>query len=94
LNYFNSLSIYSHDLEILDFYNKINLVPFGEFLPFENILKKFGLSAITNNYQSFSKGQDRKIIEIKREDFSLKILPLICYEIIYSGKIFKNQVLI
>ena len=91
INYFNSLSIYSHDLEILDFYNKINLVPFGEFLPFENILKKFGLSTITNNYQSFSKGQDRKIIEIKRDDFSLKILPLICYEIIYSGKIFQNQ---
>ena len=91
INYFNSLSIYGHDLEILDFYNKINLVPFGEFLPFENILKKFGLSAITNNYQSFSKGQDRKIIEIKRDDFSLKILPLICYEIIYSGEIFQNQ---
>ena len=91
INYFNSLSVYGHDLEILDFYNKINLVPFGEFLPFENILKKFGLSAITNNYQSFSKGQDRKIIEIKRDDFSLKILPLICYEIIYSGKIFQNQ---
>ncbi|MDC1454351.1 apolipoprotein N-acyltransferase [Pelagibacteraceae bacterium] len=91
INYFNTLSIYSHDLEILDFYNKINLVPFGEFLPFEKILKKFGLSIITNNYQSFSKGQDRKIIEIKRDDFSLKILPLICYEIIYSGKIFQNK---
>jgi len=91
INYFNSLSIYGHDLEILDFYNKINLVPFGEFLPFENILKKFGLSTITNNYQSFSKGQDREIIEIKRDDFYLKILPLICYEIIYSGKIFQNQ---
>ena len=91
IDYFNSLSIYGYDLEILDFYNKINLVPFGEFLPFENILKKFGLSAITNNYQSFSKGQDREIIEIKRDDFSLKILPLICYEIIYSGKIFQNQ---
>ena len=90
IKYFNSLSIYNHNLEILNFYKKINLVPFGEFLPFENILKKFGLSVITNNYQSFSSGDDRKIIEIKRDDFSLKILPLICYEIIYSGKIFKN----
>ena len=90
INYFNSLSIYDHNLEILNFYNKINLVPFGEFLPFENILKKFGLSVITNNYQSFSSGKDRKIIELKRDNFSLKILPLICYEIIYSGKIFKN----
>jgi len=58
-------------------------------------LKKFGLSVITNNYQSFSSGEDRKIINIKRDDFSLKILPLICYEIIYSGKIYLiTQILI
>ena len=91
INYFNSLSIYDHNLEILNYYNKINLVPFGEFLPFETILKKFGLSVITNNYQSFSSGNDRKIIKITVNDFSLTILPLICYEIIYSGKIFKNS---
>jgi apolipoprotein N-acyltransferase len=35
IDYFNSLSIYDHNLEILNFYNKINLVPFGEFLPFK-----------------------------------------------------------
>ena len=91
IEYFNSLSIYNHNLEILDFYNKINLVPFGEFLPFENILKKIGLSVITNNYQSFSNGKKRKIIDVIRDDFALKILPLICYEIIYSGKIFQNS---
>jgi apolipoprotein N-acyltransferase len=91
INYFNSLSIYDDDLNLLHFYNKINLVPFGEFLPFENILKMIGLRTITNNYQSFSRGNKRNIIEINEENFSLKILPLICYEIIYSGKIFKNS---
>ena len=88
--YFNSLSIYDNSLNLLNSYNKINLVPFGEFLPLENILKSFGLRSLTNNYQSFSKGNERKIIEIKESNFSLKILPLICYEIIYSGKLFKN----
>ena len=90
INYFNSFSIYDHNLSLLHSYNKVNLVPFGEFLPFENILKFIGLRVITNNYQSFSSGNKREIIEINKENFSLKILPLICYEIIYSGKIFRN----
>ena len=89
-NYFNTFSIYDNELNLLNFYNKINLVPFGEFLPFETILNSIGLRVITNNYQSFSKGNKREIIKIKRENFSLQILPLICYEIIYSGKIFDN----
>jgi len=91
INYFNSFSIYDQNLSLLHAYNKINLVPFGEFLPFENILKTIGLRVITNNYQSFSRGNKREIIEINREGFSFKILPLICYEIIYSGRLFRNQ---
>ena len=91
INYFNSFSIYNQNLSLLHAYNKVNLVPFGEFLPFENILKNIGLRVITNNYQSFSRGKKREIIEINREGFSFKILPLICYEIIYSGKLFRSQ---
>ena len=90
-DFFNTLSIYDDKLNLLDSYNKINLVPFGEFLPFETILKKIGLKSLTNNYQSFSKGEKREIINIKKKNFSIKILPLICYEIIYSGKIFRNN---
>ena len=90
-DYFNSFSVYDNNLNLLDSYNKINLVPFGEFLPIEHILSNIGLRTITNNYQSFSRGDKREIINIKKENFSLKILPLICYEIIYSGKIFDNS---
>ena len=90
-DYFNSFSVYDHKLNLIDSYNKINLVPFGEFLPFEKVFKNIGLRSITNNYYSFSKGGQRNIIDIKDQDFSLKILPLICYEIIYSGKIFDNN---
>ncbi len=89
-NFYNSFSIYDNQLNLLNSYEKIKLVPFGEFLPLEGILKKIGLKSITNNYQSFSSGNQRDIIEIKQNDFSLKVLPLICYEMIYSGKLSKN----
>ncbi len=85
--YFNSLTVYDNNLKILNSYDKIKLVPFGEFLPLENFLKLIGIRSLTNNYQSYSSGNVREIIEINRENFSLKILPLICYEIIYSGSL-------
>ena len=87
---FNTFSVYDDNLNLINSYNKINLVPFGEFLPLENVLKNIGLRSLTNNYQSFSSGSKRDIIEINQQNFYLKILPLICYEIIYSGKLFKD----
>ena len=90
--YFNSLVILNHKLEIFSVYNKINLVPFGEFLPFEKFLSKFGLKKITSGYSSFSPGDERKIIKLDDKFNEKLILPLICYEIIYPGKIkTKNQ---
>ncbi len=90
IKYFNSMSVYDNKLVILNSYNKINLVPFGEFLPLESVLRFIGFRSLTNNYQSYSSGTERNIIEIKKQNFSLKILPLICYEIIYSGKLFEE----
>ncbi|MDC3117724.1 apolipoprotein N-acyltransferase, partial [Candidatus Pelagibacter sp.] len=91
LKYFNSFAIYDHNLEILNSYDKINLVPFGEFLPFERTLSLIGLKTITNNYQSYSRGEKRNIIELNKHNFSVRLLPLICYEIIYTGNIFNNS---
>ncbi len=87
LKIYNSLAILDNELNIKALYRKNDLVPFGEFLPFENALNKIGLRSITNNYQSFSKGDRRDIININNDDFKLNILPLICYEVIYSGKL-------
>ena len=91
MNYFNSFTIYDHNLEILNSYNKVNLVPFGEFLPFEKLLSLTGLKTITNNYQSYSRGEKRDVIEVNEINFSVKLLPLICYEIIYTGNIFNDS---
>ena len=75
---------------MIDNYNKIKLVPFGEILPFESIMNKVGLKVITNNIESFSKGNKRDFFEININKEQLKFLPLICYEIIYSGNLTKN----
>ena len=86
------MTIFDNELNVLDYYHKNKLVPFGEFLPFENFLDKIGLKVITNNIGSFSRGEERKIIEIKKDNFDFfKFLPLICYEIIYSGNLSKNN---
>ena len=88
--YFNSLVILNHKLEILSVYNKVNLVPFGEFLPFEKILSKIGIKKITQGYSSFSPGDVREIVNLGSKFNKKSILPLICYEIIYPGKM-KNK---
>ena len=88
--YFNSFVILNNKVEILHVYNKVNLVPFGEFLPLEKVLSQFGLKKITPGYNSFSSGEVRKIINLGNKFNEKSILPLICYEIIYPGKI-KNK---
>ena len=62
-------------------------MPFGEFLPFEKIFYKLGFKKITQGYQSFSPGNKRNIIKLDNYYF----LPLICYEVIYSGEINKSK---
>jgi len=84
---YNSMVVLDNNLNILSKYNKNKLVPFGEFLPFENIFSKIGLKKITQGYVSFSSSNDRKILQIN----NIKFLPLICYEIIYSGKLNKSD---
>jgi apolipoprotein N-acyltransferase len=89
--FFNSMAIFNNKLDIIASYNKVNLVPFGEFTPFESILGLIGLKTVTNNYQSFSSGETRTPLHVKNSKIDLTLLPLICYEIIYSGKLSKDN---
>ena len=88
---FNSMAIFNNRLDLVASYNKVNLVPFGEFIPFEGILSLIGLKTVTNSYQSFSSGANRAPLNLKNSKIDLNLLPLICYEIIYSGKLSKDN---
>ena len=79
--------VVDNNFKIIQNYNKRKLVPFGEFLPFENYLKKFGLKKITEGHGSFLKGNKNKNIRIDK----LNILPLICYEVIFTDLVQKSN---
>ena len=79
--------IVDNDLKIITSYNKRKLVPFGEFLPFETALNKFGLKKITEGHGSFLKGNTNSSLIFEK----LNILPLICYEIIFPDLIQKSD---
>ena len=89
--FFNSMVIFNNKLDIIANYNKVNLVPFGEFVPFESILSLIGLKTVTNSHQSYSSGKNRIPLNVKNSKINLNLLPLICYEIIYSGKLSRDN---
>ena len=78
--FYNSLILVNNKLEIIGQYNKQKLVPFGEFLPLERLLSKLGLKKITEGHGSFLKGNKQNNIKVDE----LNILPLICYEVIFT----------
>ena len=88
---FNSMAIFNNKLDLIANYNKINLVPFGEFIPFDGLFRWIGLKTVTNSYQSFTAGKTRIPFNIKSNKIDLNLLPLICYEIIYSGKLSRDS---
>ena len=79
--------VVNNNFDIIQSYKKIKLVPFGEFVPFENIFNIFGFKKITEGYGSFLKGEENKSLKIGK----LNILPLICYEVIFPDLIKKSD---
>ena len=83
--FYNSFVLVDNNLNKKFQYNKVKLVPFGEFLPFHNKLEKIGLKKITEGFGSFSKGSTNKTFSYSGVD----IVPLICYEVIFPELIQK-----
>ena len=80
---YNSIYVVDGNGAILSVYDKVHLVPFGEFLPFQDTLERLGLQQLTKVQGGFISGDRRRAIEVPRAP---RMLPLICYEIIFPGE--------
>jgi apolipoprotein N-acyltransferase len=79
---YNSIYVFGSDGSILDLYDKVHLVPFGEYLPFERTLERLGLQNLTKQSGGFTPGDRRHLITVPGAPL---VLPLICYEVIFPG---------
>jgi apolipoprotein N-acyltransferase len=80
---YNSIYVIDHDGSILSVYDKVHLVPFGEYLPFQDFLEKLGLMQLTKLPGGFLPGERRRVISVPKAP---RALPFICYEIIFPGE--------
>ena len=80
-DYYNSFFLLEKNK--IQTFDKQILVPFGEFLPFRKYLNFMEIISGSTDYQ---KGDAERIITTSD---NLKILPIICYEIVFD-KIFNN----
>jgi apolipoprotein N-acyltransferase len=81
---FNSVFVIGHGGEILSAYDKVHLVPFGEYLPFRNFLESLGVRQLIALPGGFSPGPGRRTLAVPGAP---PMGPLICYEIIFPGEV-------
>ncbi len=80
---YNSIYVIDPDGSIRGIYDKVHLVPFGEYLPFESLLEKIGLQNLAKQVGGFLSGDRRRTMDVPGAP---KMLPLICYEAIFPGE--------
>jgi apolipoprotein N-acyltransferase len=86
---FNSLLVFGADGALTGLYDKIHLVPFGEYLPFQQILEAIGLRQLTQLRGGFESGPaPRPLMHIQGLPVAT---PLICYEAIFSNAIVQSS---
>ena len=79
----NSMFVIDSTPKIVDHYDKVHLVPFGEYIPLREYLPNW-VRPVANSISNFKKGEGHKV-------FKTNNIPsfgaLICYEIIFPAEI-------
>jgi apolipoprotein N-acyltransferase len=80
--FYNSVVAINSAGELYDAADKVHLVPLGEFVPFEDMLSRFGITKLVELPGGFSAGTQRRAIEVAT---GVHAVPYICYEVIFPG---------
>jgi apolipoprotein N-acyltransferase len=81
---YNSIYVIDHSGSIAAVYDKVHLVPFGEYLPLEHFLERLGLEELTRQRGGFLAGDRHRLIAVPGAPLAL---PLICYEVVFAGEV-------
>jgi len=80
--FFNAIQVVTSGGHIVETYDKVHLVPFGEYLPFRSLFERLGLHQFVHVPGGFEAGEGRRVLLIPGLP---PAAPLICYEAIFPG---------
>jgi apolipoprotein N-acyltransferase len=84
--YYNSGFVFAADGKPVGRYNKIHLVPFGEYIPFQNLLTF--ARKLTGRVGMFERGTDRNAFLLDTQAASLhRYGVFICYEAVFADEV-------
>ena len=83
-DFWNSVHVVGDDGSIRATYDKIHLVPFGEYLPFQSFLESIGLKTLTQQRGGFATGDRRAVLTLPN---GRRFRPLICYEAVFPEEV-------
>jgi apolipoprotein N-acyltransferase len=78
---YNSALIVAADGARVGRYDKIHLVPFGEYIPFQNLLTF--ARKLTGRVSSFTRGDERKVFRLNGHRYGV----FICYEAVFADEV-------
>ena len=84
---FNSMLAFNKQGDIISYYDKSHLVPFGEYIPLRQYLPTW-IKPITNTITDFQAGNGPRSISINNLP---SFTPLICYEIIFPTQVINKH---
>ncbi|XSG81573.1 MAG: apolipoprotein N-acyltransferase [Methyloligella sp. ZOD6] len=83
-NFYNGLLAIGSGGQLLDSYNKIHLVPFGEFLPYQGFMERLGIMQLTGIRGGFTEGHEPRRLDVPGVPV---LMPLICYEVLFPDEV-------